>query len=103
MFFLERAVFQGFKANKQQLKAFHDHAREIIGFIESIYQDTNRSSAVTKNAVWVLGDLADTLDNVGPFFVEKPFYQKFLMECKQNSSLGDTAQWAMERISMRMQ
>ena len=96
-------LFQGFKANKQQLKAFHDHAREIIGFIESIYQDTNRSSAVTKNAVWVLGDLADTLDNVGPFFVEKPFYQKFLMECKQNSSLGDTAQWAMERISMRMQ
>ena len=94
-------LFQGFKSNKQQLSAFHDHAREIIGFIESIYQDPNRSDSVTKNAVWVLGDLADTLENVGPFFAEKPFYQKFLMECKQDASLGETAQWALNRISMR--
>jgi len=94
-------LFQGFKSNKQQLSAFHDHAREIIGFIESIYQDPNRSDSVTKNAVWVLGDLADTLENAGPFFAEKPFYQKFLMECKQDASLGETAQWALNRISMR--
>ena len=49
--------------------------------------------------MWVL-EILRTWSNVGPFFVEKPFYQKFLMECKQNSSLGDTAQQAMERISM---
>lgn len=95
-------LFQGFKNNKQQLRSFHDHAREILAFIESIYMDPNRDKSVTKNAVWVLGDLADTLDNVGPFFVEKPFYQKFLMECKQITSLGDTAQWAMERICVHL-
>ena len=92
-------LFQGFKSNKQQLTLFQDHARGIIGFIESIYEDQNRSDSVTKNAVWVLGDLADTLENVGPCFAEKPFYQKFLMECKQDRALGETAQWAMERIA----
>jgi len=95
-------LFQGFKSNKQQLQSFSNHARDIVGFIESIYQDPNRDASVTKNAVWVLGDLADTLENVGPLFHEKPFYQKFLGECSQNNSLKDTAQWALERISMRV-
>jgi len=95
-------LFQGFKNSKQQLQAFHDNARQIIAFIESIYMDPNRADSVTKNAVWVLGDVADTLENVGPFFAEKPFYRKFLTECKNDTSLSDTAQWALERITLRI-
>ncbi|CAI7747871.1 unnamed protein product [Closterium sp. NIES-54] len=52
-------IFQGFKATKPELMA--PYAEHILLFIENVYLDKQRDEIVTKAAVGVLGDLADTL------------------------------------------
>ena len=98
-------IFQGFKSSKQPgvFQTFHEHARNIIAFIEKLCEDPNRDDSVTMSAVWVLGDLADTLENCGPFFAERPFFKNFLDSCKMNERLSDNANWALSRINARMQ
>lgn len=61
-----------------------------------------REDAVTKAAVGVLGDLADTLgSNAAPLFQNSSFYKKFLQECQtsQDQQLKETADWALAIIN----
>lgn len=93
-------IFQGFKNTKAELMIpFSSH---ILQFIESISADVNREDAVTKAAVGVLGDLADTLgSNAAPLFQNSSFYKKFLQECQtsQDQQLKETADWALAIIN----
>ena len=57
---------------------------------------------MTKAAVGVLGDLADTLGpNVSSLFQSSTFYKNFLEECRNSDdrSLKETADWALATIS----
>ena len=53
--------------------------------------------------VGVLGDMADTINGVGPAFAQRPFYDAFLRDCASSSGgVTDTASWALERIRGRV-
>ncbi|MCO5586556.1 hypothetical protein L7F22_040497, partial [Adiantum nelumboides] len=58
--------------------------------------------AVTKAAVGVLGDLADTLGpNASTLLQNSTFYKGFLEECQKSDdqSLKETAEWALATIN----
>jgi importin subunit beta-1 len=57
---------------------------------------------VTKAAIGVLGDLADTLKgSVAPLFQQRTFWREFADECLQNEDyrIKETAQWASNVIT----
>ena len=77
-----------------------------MGFIEYIYNDRdNQSVDVTKDAVALLGDMANTFHNIGSAFAQKPYTIQFVQEAATsgNSSLTDTAIWAQNAIQTAMQ
>lgn len=93
-------IFQGFKATKPELMA--PFAEHILLFIENVFQDKERDELVTKAAIGVLGDLADTLGGIAAqLFVQHPFYRDFIEECLQSDDpqIKDTAEWAQSRIA----
>ncbi|KAH7293167.1 hypothetical protein KP509_28G014800 [Ceratopteris richardii] len=93
-------IFQGFKNKRPDLMA--PYALHILQFLESIYVDTYRDEAVTKAAVGVLGDLADTLGpSASSLLKNSTFYKGFLDTCQQSDdqSLKETADWALATIN----
>lgn len=93
-------IFQGFKNKRPDLMT--RYAVHILQFIESIYADVYRDEAVTKAAVGVLGDLADTLGpNASSLFQNSSFHNNFLEECQKSEdlSLKETADWALATIN----
>ncbi|KAH7285160.1 hypothetical protein KP509_33G016000 [Ceratopteris richardii] len=93
-------IMQGFKNTKAELMV--QYASHILQFIESICDDPHRDDAVTKSAVGVLGDLADTLgSHVAILFRNSSSYQGFLQECQasDDQQLKETADWALAIIS----
>eukprot|EP00250_Pteridium_aquilinum_P006489 c16400_g1_i2 orf=255-2879(+) len=93
-------IFQGFKNKRPDLMA--RYAVHILQFLESIYADVYRDEAVTKAAVGVLGDLADTLGpNASSLFQNSTFHNNFLEECQrsEDQSLKETADWALATIN----
>lgn len=93
-------LFQGFKSTRPEvMQAYVEH---ILFFIENVYQDKERDDVVTKAAVGVMGDLADTLGAQARLqFLQHAFYKDFIGECMHSSDpqLKDTAEWALGRIS----
>jgi len=92
-------IFQGFKSNKADLMA--PYAAHILQFIENVYQDKDRDDVVTKAAIGVMGDLADTLGaNAAALFKRTVFYNDFLDECtsSDDQQLKETAEWAQGTI-----
>lgn len=93
-------IFQGFKSNKADLMA--PYAAHILQFIENVYQDKDRDDVVTKAAIGVMGDLADTLGtNAAALFKRTVFFKDFLDECTSvdDQQLKETAEWAQGTIA----
>ncbi|KAJ7300086.1 hypothetical protein O6H91_19G031700 [Diphasiastrum complanatum] len=93
-------IFQGFKKSKAELMI--PYAAHILQFIENVYQDKDRDDLVTKAAIGVLGDLADTLGtNAAPLFLQFVFYKDFLDEClsSDDQQLKETAEWAQIMVN----
>eukprot|EP00250_Pteridium_aquilinum_P016455 c23110_g1_i1 orf=172-2769(+) len=88
-------IYQGFKNTK--VDSLVPYTVHILQFLESIYQDKDRDDAVTRAAIGVLGDVADTLSTAAiPFFQSSVFYKDFLDECmsSDDQQLKETAEWA---------
>ncbi len=57
---------------------------------------------MTKAAIGVMGDLADTLGpSAAPLFLQTVFYKDFLDECtsSDDQQLKETAEWALSTIN----
>lgn len=88
-------IYQGFKNTK--MDSLIPYTGHILQFLESIYQDKDRDDAVTRAAIGVLGDVADTLGTTAvPLFQSSVFYKDFLDECisSDDQQLKETAEWA---------
>lgn len=88
-------IYQGFKNTK--VDSLIPYTGHILQFLESIYQDKDRDDAVTRAAIGVLGDIADTLGTAAvPLFQSSVFYKDFLDECmsSDDQQLKETADWA---------
>lgn len=92
-------ILQGFKSTKAELML--PHANHLLQFIEVVCKDEQRDESVTKAAVAVMGDLADTLGpNIKVLLKDKNFYGEFLNECLEgdDDQLKETASWTQGMI-----
>jgi len=71
-------LLQGFKDDRAKVQQLLVHATFVLGFIEEVSKDTDRDEAVTRAMVGVMGDMADTMDGIGPLYMEKPFWRTLL-------------------------
>ncbi|GLJ17238.1 hypothetical protein SUGI_0298820 [Cryptomeria japonica] len=93
-------IFQGFK-NSPKAELLIPYAGHILQFLESIYQEKDMDEQVTKAAVGVLGDLADTLGpNAAPLLRQSAFYKDFVDECLSSSDqlIKETAEWVQMTV-----
>eukprot|EP00245_Coleochaete_scutata_P006394 TRINITY_DN20827_c0_g1_i1.p1 TRINITY_DN20827_c0_g1~~TRINITY_DN20827_c0_g1_i1.p1 ORF type:complete len:875 (-),score=236.69 TRINITY_DN20827_c0_g1_i1:663-3287(-) len=93
-------IFQGFK-NSPKADLMVKYAGHILAFIENVFQDKERDEVVTKVAIGVMGDLADTLGtSAAPLFQQRPFYREFIEECLQSDeSIKETAEWVQQTVT----
>ncbi|KAK9672419.1 hypothetical protein RND81_12G099400 [Saponaria officinalis] len=94
-------ILQGFK-NTAKAQLLLPHARHILSFIDSVYQEKDMDDAVMKAAIGVLGDLADTLaTSAGPLIQQFPSFKDLLSEClsSDDDSVKQSAEWAKLAIS----
>ncbi|XP_074281624.1 importin subunit beta-1-like [Silene latifolia] len=94
-------ILQGFK-NTAKSQLLLPHARHILTFIDSIYQEKDMDDAVMKTAIGVLGDLADTLaTGAGPLIQQFSVCRELLNEClsSDDDSIKQSAEWAKLAIS----
>ncbi|KAK9289357.1 hypothetical protein L1049_007512 [Liquidambar formosana] len=92
-------ILQGFKNSKPELML--PHAAHLLKFIELVFRDRQREESVTKAAVAVMGDLADTLGpNIKILLKDRAFYAEFLGECLESDDeqLKETATWTQGMI-----
>ncbi|KAK4270497.1 hypothetical protein QN277_023527 [Acacia crassicarpa] len=94
-------IFQGFKGSpKTQL--LMPYAPHILQFLDSLYMAKDMDDAVTKTAIGVLGDLADTLgSNAGLLIQQSVSSKDFLKECLSSDDplIKESAEWAKLAIS----
>ncbi|KAL5974971.1 Importin subunit beta-1 [Asimina triloba] len=96
-------ILQGFKNSKAELMM--PYASHLLQFIEAVFQDKERDEAVTKAAVAVMGDLADTLgSNMKILLKDCTFHMQFLGECfeSDDEQLKETATWTQGMIGRIM-
>eukprot|EP00252_Welwitschia_mirabilis_P025793 TRINITY_DN8203_c0_g1_i1.p1 TRINITY_DN8203_c0_g1~~TRINITY_DN8203_c0_g1_i1.p1 ORF type:complete len:875 (+),score=189.55 TRINITY_DN8203_c0_g1_i1:181-2805(+) len=88
-------IFQGFK-NSPKAELLVQYAGHILQFLEALYQDKDVDEQVTKSAIGVLGDLADTLGpNSAPWLRQYTFHKDFIDEClsSDDQQIKETAEW----------
>ncbi|KAK7318068.1 hypothetical protein RJT34_02766 [Clitoria ternatea] len=94
-------IFQGFKGSpKTQL--LMPYAPHVLQFLDSLYMEKDMDDVVTKTAIGVLGDLADTLGgNAGPLIQQSVSSKDFLKECLSSDDhlVKESAEWAKLAIS----
>ncbi|KAF5734345.1 importin subunit beta-1-like [Tripterygium wilfordii] len=94
-------IFQGFKGSpKTQL--LMPYAPHVLQFLDSLYMEKDMDDVVTKTAIGVLGDLADTLGtNAGPLIQQSVSSKDFLNECltSDDHMIKESAEWAKLAIS----
>ncbi|KAL4651315.1 hypothetical protein ACB092_01G151200 [Castanea dentata] len=94
-------IFQGFKgSSKTQL--LMPYAPHVLQFLDSLYMEKDMDDAVSKTAIGVLGDLADTLgSNAGPLIQQSVSSKDFLSECLSSDDhlIRESAEWAKLAIS----
>ncbi|KAB1201144.1 Importin subunit beta-1 [Morella rubra] len=94
-------IFQGFKgSSKTQL--LMPYAPHVLQFLDSLYMEKDMDDAVSKTAIGVLGDLADTLgSNAGPLIQQSVSSRDFLNECLSSDDhlIRESAEWAKLAIS----
>ncbi|KAL9247035.1 hypothetical protein vseg_020506 [Gypsophila vaccaria] len=96
-------ILQGFKDAKPECLV--PYAKHLMQFLEFVFRDRGRDEGVTKAAIAVLGDLADSLgQNAKVFFKECSFYIEFINECLESDDpqLKDTAVWTQGMIGRIM-
>ncbi|KAK9715991.1 hypothetical protein RND81_06G204200 [Saponaria officinalis] len=96
-------ILQGFKDAKPELLV--PHAKHLLQFLEFVFRDKARDESVTKAAIAVLGDLADSLgSHAKVFFKECSFYIEFINECLESDDpqLKETAVWTQGMIGRIM-
>uniref|UniRef100_A0A0E0PL66 Importin N-terminal domain-containing protein n=1 Tax=Oryza rufipogon TaxID=4529 RepID=A0A0E0PL66_ORYRU len=95
-------ILQGIKGAKAQLMI--PYASHLLQFTEAVYKDRSRDESVTKAAVAVLGDLADTLGSSSKdLFKSNLFHVEFLRECHDlDDEVRDTASWAQGMINQAL-
>jgi importin subunit beta-1 len=73
------------------------HAQHVLAFIEEVAKDKDRDEAVTRAMVGVMGDMADTMEEIGPLYLAKPFWRDLLRDCEDpegdDDQLRETARW----------
>ncbi|OAY74326.1 Importin subunit beta-1 [Ananas comosus] len=92
-------ILQGFKNSKAELLV--PYASQLLQFTEAVFKDKNRDEGVTRAAVAMLGDLADTLGpNTKLLFRDCTFHSDFLGECfeSDDEQLKETATWTQGMI-----
>ncbi|KAH0470402.1 hypothetical protein IEQ34_000125 [Dendrobium chrysotoxum] len=92
-------ILQGFKTSKAELMM--PFANHLLQFTEAVFRETNRDDAVTKAAVAVIGDLADTLGpSIKLLLKNANFHVHFLGECfsSEDDQLKETALWTQGMI-----
>ncbi|VAH06449.1 unnamed protein product [Triticum turgidum subsp. durum] len=92
-------ILQGIKGAKAQLMI--PYAGHLLQFTEAVYKDRSRDESVTKAAVAVLGDLADTLGPISKdLFKSHLFHVEFLRECLDlDDEVRETASWTQGMIN----
>ncbi|KAG2619955.1 hypothetical protein PVAP13_3NG143712 [Panicum virgatum] len=92
-------ILQGIKGPKAQLMI--PYATHLLQFTEAVFRDRSRDDSVTKAAVAVLGDLADTLGaSSKDLFQAHLFHVEFLRECLDlDDEVRETASWAQGMIN----
>ncbi|XP_030925357.1 importin subunit beta-1-like [Quercus lobata] len=96
-------ILQGFNNSKPEVML--PYAVHLLQFIELVLLDRDREESVTKAAVAVMGDLADSLGlNTKLLFRDHPFCIEFLGECLQSDdeNLKKTATWTQGMIGRVM-
>ncbi|ERN06608.1 importin subunit beta-1 [Amborella trichopoda] len=94
-------IFQGFK-NSPKTQALMTFAPLVLHFLESIYSEKDMDDTVTKAAVGVLGDLADTLgSSAAPLLRQSVFCKDFVEECLSSHDhlIKETAEWVQMTVS----
>eukprot|EP01126_Amoeba_proteus_P036009 TRINITY_DN3649_c0_g2_i6.p1 TRINITY_DN3649_c0_g2~~TRINITY_DN3649_c0_g2_i6.p1 ORF type:complete len:720 (-),score=104.18 TRINITY_DN3649_c0_g2_i6:126-2285(-) len=94
-------IIQGLRTDKKVDK-IQNNVEVIIRFISHIAQDQNRTEAVTRDAVGIIGDLATSfrhLPNFRPGFTQS-FILKLVEDCEacESKESKETAQWAKSVI-----
>jgi len=93
-------IIQGLRGDNAADPHLLGHVQHIVNFVNFVCADTNRSEAVTRGAVGVLGDLAHALGPKAKPFLTQPFIKTILDEClKGDGATRDVAQWARDTIS----
>ncbi|CAI8619622.1 unnamed protein product [Vicia faba] len=94
-------IFQGFKGSpKTQL--LMPYAPHVLQFLDSLYLEKDMDDVVTKTAIGVLGDLADTLGGAaGPLIQQSVSSKDFLKECLSSDDhlIKESAEWAKLTLS----
>ncbi|CAL5005816.1 unnamed protein product [Urochloa decumbens] len=92
-------MLQGIKGPKAQLMI--PYATHLLQFTDAVFRDRSRDESVTKAAVAVLGDLADTLGaSSKDLFQTHLFHVEFLREClDMDDEVRETASWAQGMIN----
>ncbi|WVZ26669.1 hypothetical protein V8G54_005213 [Vigna mungo] len=94
-------IFQGFKGSpKTQL--LMPYAPQVLQFLDSLYMEKDMDDVVTKTAIGVLGDLADTLGGTAGHLIQQSVSSKdFLKECLSSDDhlIKESAEWAKLAIS----
>nr|DAD39111.1 TPA_asm: hypothetical protein HUJ06_013434 [Nelumbo nucifera] len=97
-------IFQGFK-NSPKTQLLMPYAPHIIQFLDSLYMEKDMDDTVTKTAIGVLGDLADTLgSNAASLIQQSVSSRDFLNECLSSDDhlIKESADWAKLAISRAM-
>ncbi|KAJ7945076.1 importin subunit beta-1-like [Quillaja saponaria] len=94
-------IFQGFKGSPRT-QLLMPYAPHVLQFLDSLYMEKDMDDVVTKTAIGVLGDLADTLgSNAGPLIQQSVSSKDFLNEClsSHDQFIKESAEWAKLAIS----
>ncbi|KAG2676993.1 hypothetical protein I3760_12G077600 [Carya illinoinensis] len=94
-------ILQGFKGSSKT-QILMPYAPHVLQFLDSLYMEKDMDDAVSKTAIGVLGDLADTLgSNAGPLIQQSVSSRDFLNECLSTDDhmIRESAEWAKLAIS----
>jgi len=93
-------IIQGLRGDNAADPHLLGHVQHIVNFVNFVCADSNRSEAVTRGAVGVLGDLAHALGPKAKPYLSQAFIKTILDEClKADGGTRDVAQWARDTIS----
>lgn len=102
---LRRSIFEAYsgilQGSKTNSNLMLPHAAHLLQFIGLVSKDKQRDESVTKAAVAVMGDLADTLgSNIKSLLKDCAFCNEFLGECLESDDeqLKVTATWTQGMI-----